>query len=515
MAMNMTVMASPRNLSKSKLLAYRQCPRRLWLEIHRPELRQDSAATQASFSVGHSVGDVARHLYDPCHCGTLLDAQQNGFQATLDESLRLLAEPRPIFEAGFAAAGGIALADIMLPATEGSPAAWRMVEVKSSSAVKDYHRDDVAIQSFIAREAGVPLAGVALAHVDTQWAYPGNGDYQGLLVEEDLTDEALGRSPEVRQWIAAAQVLAAQPEEPSTGTGRHCSEPFECGFLPHCRSGELVAEHPVEWLPRIQAAALKQHLAQGAVIDMSQVPDDLLNERQRRVKHCTLEQRTYFDGTGAAQSLADWPLPGLFLDFETIKFVVPIWAGTRPYQQIPFQFSLHLLGADGELAHTAFLDLSGEDPSLRFAEALLQACAPAGPIFVYNKGFEGARIRELAERYPKYQQGLLALVPRLVDLLPIAEQHFYHPSQQGSWSIKKVLPAMAPELRYGDLEGVQDGNAAMDAYLEAIDPRTLAERKAEIEGQLLAYCRLDTFAMIRVWSVLSGRDDLRRLPDNP
>jgi hypothetical protein len=346
-----------------------------------------------------------------------------------------------------------------------------------------------------------------LAHVDSKWTYPGGGDYRGLLVEEDQTEGAFARSDEVKDWIAGAHAVAMQGEEPSRHTGSHCSEPFECGFIAHCRAGEPVAQYPVEWLPRRQADALKEHLAQQDVIDMSQVPDSLLNDKQRRVKECTLEGKVYFDAAGAARDLAPFPLPGLFLDFETIKYVVPIWAGTRPYQQIPFQFSCHYLGVDGTLTHTEFLDLSGEDPSERFSKALVEACEPPGPIFVYNKGFEGARIGELAERYPLYRDALNTLIPRLVDLLPVARDRYYHPEQQGSWSIKKVLPAMAPELRYDDLTGVQDGGAAMNAYLEAIASDTSSDRKTEIRDQLLAYCQLDTFAMIRVWSVLLEQSD--------
>jgi hypothetical protein len=498
-------MSHPTNLSKSKLVAYRQCPRRLWLEIHRPELRQDSTATLASFASGYAVGDVARRLYDPEGTGTLIDVGSVGYPKAFALTQEALAGNKPIFEAGFAAHGALAFADVMLPMKKGKKTVWRMVEVKSSSEVKDYHRDDVAIQTFVARQSGVPLIGASVAHVDTEWIYPGGGDYRGLLVEEDVTDEAFGRSDEVKDWIAAAHAIAKERNEPVCHTGDQCSDPFDCGFFGHCRASEPVAEHPVEWLPRIQTKALKEHLANADIIDLAQVPDKLLNAKQLRVKQCTLENKVYFDAAGAGRDLAPHTLPGLFLDFETIRFVVPIWAGTRPYQQIPFQFSCHVLGADGKLTHTDFLDLSGNDPSEDFSEALLAACQPAGPIFVYNKGFEGARIRELAERYSKYRAALLALLPRLVDLLPITGEHYYHPDQQGSWSIKKVLPAMAPELRYDALEGVQDGGAAMTAYTEAIAPNTSAERKAEIKEQLLAYCGLDTFAMIRVWSLLAGR----------
>ncbi len=217
----------------------------------------------------------------------------------------------------------------------------------------------------------------------------------------------------------------------------------------------------------------------------------------------------FFDAAGAAADLAAHDLPAYFLDFETIQFAVPIWKDTRPYQQITFQFSLHTLAVSGQLEQTAFLDLSGNNPSEPFAHALVGACGKQGPVYVYNAGFEKACIRELAERYPHLSESLLAINERVVDLLPIARERYYHPSQQGSWSIKKVLPAVVPELRYDALDGVQDGGMAMDAFLEGIHPNTSAERKAKIEQQLLEYCKLDTYAMVRLWQIFAGRTDLR------
>jgi hypothetical protein len=498
-----------RTFSKSKLLAYRQCPKRLWLEIHNPELRADSSATQASFKVGHQVGEIAQKLYDPKGKGQLINAQEEGFAAAFARSSDLLESSQPIFEAGFKAGGALAFADVMLPKRKAGQRTWRMVEVKSSTSVKDYHRDDTAIQAFVARSAGVPLSSIVLAHIDSKWVYPGGGDYEGILVEEDLTKEAFARESEVKAWISGAQTIAAKRKEPKLGTGDHCNDPFECGFFGYCQGQEPQAQYPVQWLPRIQSKALKSHIEDGGVIDMGEVPDELLNERQQRVKAHTLADKVYFDDINAAADLSAHKLPAYFLDFETIQFAVPIWQGTRPYQQIPFQFSLHWLGRTGKLEKKSFLDLSGGDPSKSFAEALLAACGERGPVFVYNAGFETARIRELADRFPKFKKSLLAINERVVDLLPIAQQHYYNPSQQGSWSIKKVLPAVAPELSYGDLEGVQDGGMAMETYLEAIADETSQTRKSQIEQQLLAYCSLDTYAMVKLWQFFSGRSDLK------
>lgn len=498
-----------RNLSKSKLIAFRQCPKRLWLEVHRPELRKDSSATQASFNIGNVVGDIARQLYDPAGKGVLLDAQRDGFDPVLSRSLELLDSAQPIFEAGFSINGALAFADVMLPNKQKGKRVWQMIEVKSSTRVKDYHRDDVAIQAYIARHAGVPLASIALAHIDSSWTYPGDGDYAGLLNECDLTAEAFSRSKEVEEWITAAHKTIAKNAAPKIGTGEQCSTPFDCGFLAYCQSQEPQAKYPVHWLPNIRSNALKEHIAANPALDMHDTPDELLNELQQRVKSHTLSGEIYFDSRSSAQALKAYKLPAYFLDFETIQFAVPIWKGTHPYQQIPFQFSLHRLSRTGKLKAKAFLDLSGKDPSRDFAENLIEVCESTGPIYVYNASFEGSRISELASRFRKLSPALLAIRERLVDLHPITQANYYHPSQQGSWSIKAVLPAVAPDLSYDTLAGVQNGGMAMEAYLEAIHPNTTVARKNKIEQQLLAYCKLDTFAMVKLWQFLSGRNEFQ------
>jgi hypothetical protein len=493
-----------RALSKSKLLAYRQCSKRLWLEVHRPKLREDSAATQASFNVGHQVGDIARQLYDPRGKGVLIDPQADGFDAAFSRTQELLTSAQPIFEAGFRSEGALALADVMLPVRKGGKLAWRMIEVKSSTSVKDYHRDDAAVQSFVARSSGVPLTKIALAHINSDWVYPGDEDYNGLLQEKDLTDEVFDRGEEVRDWIAKSQKIVAKKREPCVATGKHCGNPYECGFLAYCKSQEPQAVQPIRWLPGRLSNGLQAHIEAHGLTELRDVPDELLNDKQQRVKAATLSGKPYFDQQAAAATLSTYKLPAYFLDFETIQFAVPIWKGTRPYQMIPFQFSLHRLSRTGKLEQQAFLDLTGADPSKAFAKALIAACGERGPVFVYNAGFETARIRELSERFPRLAKPLLALNDRVVDLLPVARDHYYHPSQQGSWSIKAVLPSLCPDLRYGDLDGVQDGGMAMDAFLEAMAPQTSKTRKSEIEQQLLAYCALDTYAMVRLWSIFSG-----------
>ena len=214
--------------------------------------------------------------------------------------------------------------------------------------------------------------------------------------------------------------------------------------------------------------------------------------------------------------LSQLPFPRYYLDFEGIDLPVPRWAGVRPYEQVPFQWSCHIESAAGEFQHCEFLDLTGDDPSLPCIAALLEAIQPAGdgPIFVYSRTYEECRLRELGERHPQHAPELARLIDRLVDLLPLVRQSYYHPEMRGSFSIKKVLGTIAPELDYGELGGVTDGTGAQVAYLNAVfDPATTGEKKEEYRRDLLKYCERDTWAMVEVaWHLgRTGRPDTRRM----
>jgi hypothetical protein len=490
-------------LSKSKIIAFRQCPKRLWLELHHPELREVSAASEARFQVGYQVGDLAIKLYDPKKAGVIINIKE-GFKEAFEISARLFEEGKKIiFEAGFRHSNTIALADVMIPSMKKGRRTWKMVEIKSSASVKDYHREDIAVQSFLARGMGLDVTAVALAHVDTSWTYPGGEDYRGFLKEEDLTEDSLELANDVSGWLKNAHKVASSASEPAIETGDQCHSPFDCPFLDYCNRGKVVSQYPVDWLPRLSPTQ-REKLGSSGIDDLRHVPDALLNPKQKRVRDHTIQNTVYFDQEGAAQALKGSGFPAYFLDFETANMTVPVWAGTRPYQQIPFQFSLHKVSKDLSMQHDGFLDLSGEDPSRKFAEAVIEKCGKRGPIYSYNASFEKGILRALSIRFGDLSSPLDKIIDRVLDLLPVAEKHFYHPSQQGSWSIKKVLPAVVPELSYEELDGVKDGNMAIEAFTEAIAPGTSLERKEEIRTQLTEYCKLDTLAMVGIWKRFLG-----------
>jgi hypothetical protein len=478
------------------------------LEIHRKELEEESAATQSAFDMGDRVGEISQSLYDPRGKGVFFDRYTGSFESVFTETQDYLSSNVPLFEAGFRGNGALAFADVLLPVGRGAKKTWRMVEVKSNASVKPIHKEDVAIQVFVARAAGLKLQSVSLAHVDTDWVYPGGEEYTGLLKEVDLTDEAMAMQEDVSAWVANAQTVAAKRTEPKAAMGTQCNKPYACAFQAYCAGKGPAQKFPVDVLPGHKSRALKALVEDQGVSDLREIPDEVLNARQLRVKKHTILGKRYFDKKGAAEALSACGMPLLFLDFEAINPAVPLWKGTSPYQVIPFQFSAHRVDRNGNLTHQEFLDLSGKDPSRKLAQALIDACGARGTIFAYSP-FEKTVIKDLVRRFPKEAAALQSIESRLVDLLPIVQDHYYDPAQCGSWSIKAVLPTISKDLRYSDLEGVQDGVLAMQAYQEAIHTATTASRKVDLRRMLLNYCKTDTLAMVRLWQFLIGRSDLK------
>ena len=201
---------------------------------------------------------------------------------------------------------------------------------------------------------------------------------------------------------------------------------------------------------------------------------------------------------GAKQLLTKLAYPRYYLDFECIQFAIPIWEGTHPFEQLPFQFSCHIETTPNLLTHQAFLDTSGHDPRRAFAEALIAACGDTGPIIVYYQAFEKGVINALIKQFPDLAEHLQAIHARIFDLLPVLKQHYYHPNMKGSWSIKKVLPCLVPELNYAALGSVQDGIQAQAVYLDIINGNWDETEQEIRRTDLLDYCQLDTLAMVKI-----------------
>ena len=475
------------SLSKSKILLHRQCPKRLWLQVHKPELAEVDPAAEARFRDGNKVGDVARQLYPG---GDFIDTL-NRKEALTRTAAALESGHKPIFEAAFLHNDVLVRADLLVPEASG----YRLVEVKSSTSVKDYHLEDITVQTWVIQQAGLVPSRCMVAHIDNSFVYPGNGNYQGLLKEESVDLEVSDMITDVPGWIAEAQSTIERSEEPGVAPGDQCSHPFACDFANYCSPPETDVAFPVEILP--YGKKMAEQLRAEGYRDLRDVPEEMLsNPKHIRVHRVTKSGLAELDQE-AIDAVRELPYPRYYLDFETIAFAVPIWAGTSPYKQIPFQWSCHIEHADGSLTHKEFLDISGDDPRRAFAECLIETLDNAGPIIVYNAPFEGSRMKELAEAFPDLAPALLAAVERLFDLLPLARNHYYHPDMKGSWSIKAVLPTIAPELDYANLT-VSHGGMAQDAYLELIGTEFTDVEKAELRKALLAYCEQDTLAMVKI-----------------
>jgi hypothetical protein len=482
-------------LTKSRLAEFEQCEKRFWLAMHQPE--RAAPGDPAAFAVGHAVGAIARGLL----AGRRIAETEP--RAAIAATRQALAEPdrAPIFEAAFLHDGVFVRTDILEPTPDG----WTLAEVKATSSAKRYQLADLATQAWVARGAGLALDRAVLRLIDTGFVYAGSEDYRGLL-KDVCVDDKLSPLVAGRQGVVRAAKVVAQGAEPDKPVGAHCSDPFECPFTGHCHAGlPDPPAFPVGLLPGKSGKATAVKLAADGIADLRDAPREaFVFPGELRIYDATCSGEAFHDRAALAAATADWAFPRCFLDFETVGPAIPLWAGTRPYQAIPFQFSCHVQARDGALDHLCFLDLSGEDPRRGCAESLLDALGDAGAIVTYNLPTERGAITALADLFPDLRPRLLACVDRLVDALPLVRAHYYHPQMRGSWSIKAVLPAVVPALSYGDLDEVQDGQAAQRAYLEAIAPATTPERREALYEKLTAYCRLDTLALVELIATLCG-----------
>lgn len=474
-------------LSKSKISAFEQCPKRLWLSVHRPELAQFDEGAELRFAAGHEVGAAACSLVSD---GIMVEADPD-LAAAVARTRELLdaGHDAAIFEATFQHDGVLVRVDILEPDGAGG---WRIAEVKSSTKAKDYHLGDLATQVWTVRNAGLSISSAAIRHVDSGFVLTRQGDWQGLFQDVELLDTIEPITADRELVVAAARETLAGPE-PAVEVGAHCSAPFACEFAGYCHAALPPGpEWPVTILPN---GGGKRWLELG-IVDLHEVDAAALaNKLHQRVHRATIDDEHYQDVDGARAAMARWTYPRIWLDFETIAFAVPRWIGTRPYQQVPFQFSAHVEMADRSVEHREFLSLDGNDPRRACAEALTTLIPDEGTVIAYNASFEKTCIRDLAKAFPDLSEALLSICDRVVDLLPVAKANWYHRDQRGSWSIKAVLPTVAPHLDYSGL-AVKDGAHAQAAYLEAIATDTTAARRQELAEGLRVYCRRDTEAMM-------------------
>ena len=504
-------------LSKSRLLALLQCERKLWLSAHRPDLEVTSAGVQGVFDTGHEVGEFARRQESNRRgTGVLIDVRPHGWAEGVRRCVQALAAPgeQVLFEAPFVFGGdhGVGvLVDIVVKDEDG---ALTLIEVKSSTGLKGKpYLEDAAIQAWTMTQAGYPPDRVLLRLLDSQWVYAGDSNHDGLFVDLDVTAQVRERFASMAERVQRGHAVLGA-DEPPIEPGAHCTKPFACGFARHCGDWDAARKpppvaHPVHLLLRRNmgrfSRAEKRCLTDGTYLGLANLPPAFpADERTRALVRSVLTHQAWVSAQ-LATMLAAVPYPRYHFDFETISWAVPRWRATRPYQQVSFQWSCHVEHADGRVEHHEFLDLSGDDPREACAREIIDLMGRAddGVVVVYAQSFEQTRLREMARDLPHHAAGLHRVMARLYDLLPVLRTHYYHPAQGSSWSIKQVLPTVAPELDYASLVEVQDGGSAQRAYLEAI-AATEPARKAQLRERMLAYCERDTEAMLRLMRGLTS-----------
>jgi predicted RecB family nuclease len=478
-------------ISKSKFVAGVQCLKRLYLQVHEPGVAAGPGASdQAIMEQGREVGLVARQMFPG---GVEVDSS-DGVEQAIRATRELIANPEvpAIFEGTFENGGVLVRVDVLQRRRDGR---WRLLEVKSTTDLKEHHLDDVAIQARVVSRSGLDLAASCLMHVNRNYVFQGGSiDVRQFFRIRNLTRRVKRLQPKLTFQLRAEFTVLNMLKAPDLPPGSHCTEPVTCEFFDRCNPPR--PDDRVGYLPRIQASAVEE-LEEIGVEPVRDIPDDFpLNERQRRACASVQTGKPWFSAVLKKQ-LSGMKYPLYFVDFETVNPAIPRFPGMRPYDQIPFQWSVHVLREPGaEPEHQEFLATDTTDPRREFIASLCPVLGGSGSILVYS-AFESQRLSELAAWLPEFAGCIKKFQRRLWDLLPLIRSHVYHPGFAGSFSLKRVLPALVPDMTYAGLE-VADGTDAGLAW-ESLKRGGLDQtERSRIRKALLDYCGQDTLAMVRL-----------------
>jgi len=521
-----------KRLSKSHYTTYCQCPKALWLKVYKPDEAIIDASVETRFESGNEVGDLAMGLFGPYV--EVTTKRENGsldLTAMIEKTRQEMAKGTDVIcEASFTHDRNYCAVDILRKAKDG----WAIYEVKSSSfpefegqaARLEKYAPDIAYQKWVLTQCGINVTGTYLVCLNSDYVRQGELDIQKLFVTVDMHELVENEYLKVPAQVGQALKLMANEEEPDKDLSECCMKPYGCAFLDYCKRQHGVPEdEPTVFdLYRMPFGKKLEHYHAGRIMfeDLRQAD---LNDKQQIQVECTLNQTEHIDKDGIRQFLSQLSYPLYFLDFETIQQVIPLYDGTRCYQQITFQYSLHIkehedVWEDATLGngcrfkksmstgyvHKEFLAANdGSDPRRALAEQLCKDIPMNVCTTAYNKMFECGRIRELAAMYPDLAVHLLNIADHIVDLIdPFRAGYYYVPAMHGSFSIKSVLPALFPDepsLNYHNLdERCQNGSNAMSLFprIQHMEP----EEAAASREALLRYCELDTWAMVKVWERL-------------
>ena len=486
--------------SKSKYCSFWQCPKIVWLDKYKPEKKEIDEGALGRMKSGNEVGDLAMNLFGNY---TEVTAYSADGKLDLETMKRKTAEciargEENICEAAFDYNGLYCAVDILHKENGG----YAIYEVKSSTKPKYYHLVDVAYQKYVLEKCGVPITGTYVVCINNEYVRHGEIDVKKLFKVNDVKDLIADEYEVVERNLKNAENILNTDKEPNIDIGEQCSVSHDCAYWRYC--SEHLPEHNVFDIYRCNK---KWQLYKDGIVSFEDLQKRAtLNFMQSRQVNFTLNNRgTYTDKLTIRKFLSELSYPLYFLDFETMQEIVPPFDGAKPYEQIPFQYSLHYIeNENGELLHKEFLAVSGEDPRRAIAESLCANIPENVCVLAYNKQFECGRIKELAEEFPDLSKHLLNIRRNIKDLLvPFQKGAYYNKAMGGSFSIKSVLPAIFPNdpsLNYHNLEGVHNGGEAMTIFplIKDMPP----EEQAVARKNLLKYCKLDTFAMVKVWQEL-------------
>lgn len=484
-------------ISKSKFVAGCQCLKRLYMQVHEPELAAEpDAAAQAIIERGREVGLLARQMFP----GGVEVRSEGGLDQAIRATRELVGNRAlsAIFEGTFEHNGVLVRVDVLHRRKDER---WQLIEVKSTTEVKDHHLEDVAIQHRVATGTGVDVAASCLAHVNREYVYRGGPiEVHRFFKIRDLTRQVESLQPELTVQLRSEFRVLAMPEAPNIPAGRQCSDPFTCEFFGHCNPP--IPDDHILRLPRIHSATVAKLAALG-VQSIHDIPENYpLSGRLRRACTCVQMGEPWYSPE-ISSKLRRLRYPLCFMDFETINPCVPRFPGMRPYDQLPFQWSVHVQREPGTAPkHFEFLATDKNDPRPAFISTLCDTLGDHGNIVVYHQQFESQRLSELASWLLEFAGRIEKIQRRLWDLLPVIRDHVYHPAFGGSYSLKSVLPALVPEMDYANLE-VADGQAAGIAWESLIGgdcSEAVLQRKRKA---LLDYCGQDTLGLVKLLGVLS------------
>ena len=499
-------------LSKSKYCGLWQCPKIAWLRQYKPEVAVIDDMVQARFDAGNVVGDLAMGLFGDYVEVTTYNGEKLDLKAMIDKTSSEMAKgTHNICEASFSYNGLYCAVDILRKTEDG----WAIYEVKSSTKHKkddgSYEDDkevyiaDVAYQKYVLEHCGVNVTGTYLVCLNGDYVFDGTLDIKQLFFISDVADQVSNEIQSIEPNLEIAERVLTSDEEPDIDLDVHCRKPYVCAFWKYC--SKHIPDESVFNLYRLWMSKKIEYYKNGWITYRDLIDNaPITNEKHLRQIEFGLEDKgTYINKAEIASFLQKVSYPLYFLDFETMQPVIPQYIGTRPYAQIPFQYSLHYIEEEGgELKHKEFLAESGTDPRRALAEQLCADIPMSVCVTAYNKAFECTRIRELAETYPDLAEHLLNIRDNIVDLLdPFQSGWYYNRAMKGSFSIKSVLPAIFPDdpsLNYHNLEGVHNGGEAMTIFPKIKDMSPEEQQKAR--HNLLKYCELDTYAMVKVWEEL-------------